>query len=127
MFARSILLLGFLASAGFGADGPKPLTPVEARMQVGKAITVEMVVKTAKDRLEKRGEIYLDSEDDFKDEKNFAVVISKAGAASLKTAGVADTAGHFTGKKIIACGTVTEVDGVPRIEVNDAKQIAIAK
>ena len=32
-----------------------------------------------KDRLEKRGEIYLDAEEDFKDEKNFAVVITKAG------------------------------------------------
>ena len=57
-----------------------------------------MEVKTAKDRLEKRGEIYLDAEEDFKDEKNFAVVITKKGAASLKEAGIADPADHFKGQ-----------------------------
>jgi DNA/RNA endonuclease YhcR with UshA esterase domain len=127
MFARSVLAVGLVAAVGFAADGPKPLSPVEARKQVGKDVTVEMVVKTAKDRLEKRGEIYLDSEDDFKDEKNFAVVISKAGAASLKAAGIVDPAGHFNGKKVTARGKVTEVDGVPRIEVGDAKQITLTK
>jgi hypothetical protein len=38
-----------------------------------------MEVTAAKDRLEKRGEIYLDAEDDFRDEKNFAVVITRQG------------------------------------------------
>jgi DNA/RNA endonuclease YhcR with UshA esterase domain len=115
-------MLSVTASA---AAEDKPLTPVEARKQVGKEITVKMEVKAAKDRLEKRGEIYLDAEEDFKDEKNFAVVITKKGAASLKAAGVADPAEHFKGKTITAKGTVKEVDGVPRIEIDDAKQIAI--
>jgi len=84
-----------------------------------------MEVKTTKDRLQNRGEIYLDAEEDFKDEKNFAVVISKTGAASLKAAGVDDPASHFKGKKIRATGTVKEVDGVPRIEIDDAKQIRV--
>lgn len=59
-----------------------------------------MTVRTTKDRLEKRGEIYLDAELDFKDEKNFAVVITKAGAAKLKEAGIDDPAAHFKDKKI---------------------------
>ena len=96
---------------------------MEARKQVGKEITVKMEVKTAKDRLEKRGEIYLDAEEDFKDEKNFAVVITKKGAASLKDAGITDPAAHFKGKTIRATGKVKEVDDVPRIEIEDAKQI----
>ncbi len=127
MATRSLLVIGFVTAVGLAQDGPKPLTPVEARKRVGKDATVEMVVKTAKDRLEKRGEIYLDSEDDFKDEKNFAVVISKAGAASLKAAGISDPAGHFLDKRVVASGPVTEVDGVPRIEVTEAKQIRLAK
>jgi hypothetical protein len=97
--SSSAALLSLSAPA---ADEPKPLGPVEARKQVGKEITVRMEVKTAKDRLEKRGEIYLDAEEDFKDEKNFAVVITKKGAASLKEAGVADPAAHYKGKKITA-------------------------
>jgi DNA/RNA endonuclease YhcR with UshA esterase domain len=104
----------------------KPLTPVEARKKIGEKITVEMTVLTAKDRLEKRGEIYFDAEADFKSATNFAVVITKSGAASLKKAGIENPAEHFKGKKIRATGTVKEVDKVPRIEIDDAKQIRLA-
>jgi hypothetical protein len=108
------------------ANADKPLTPVEARKGIGKTITVEMTVNAAKDRLEKRGEIYLDSEADFKDEKNFAVVINKDGAADLKKNGIADPAAHFKDKLIQATGEVKVVDGVPRIEISEAKQIKLA-
>src|SRR5262249_45540862 len=99
--------------------------PALARKKVGQKVTVEMTVRAAKDRLQKRGEIYLDSEEDFKDAKNFAVVITKKGSAALAKAGVADPAGHFTGKKIRATGTVKEVESVPRIEIDAAAQISI--
>jgi hypothetical protein len=105
----------------------KPLTPVAARDKVGEKVTVEMTVKTAKDRLEKRGEIYLDSEEDFRDPKNFAVVITRTGAEKLREAGVESAAEHYRDKKIRATGTVKEVDGVPRIEIDDAKQIELVK
>lgn len=97
-----MLAVGLLALPAAADD--KPLTPVEARKQVGKEVTVTMEVKAAKDRLEKRGEIYLDAKEDFKDDKNFAVVITKAGAESLKVAGIADPAEHFRGKTIRARG-----------------------
>ena len=126
MLARAFLMLGLISLPAFAAEEKdKPLAPVEARKQVGKAITVEMEVKAAKNRLEKRGEIYLDSEDEFRDEKNFAVVITKKGAESLKAAGIDEPADHYKGKTIRAKGKVTEVDGIPRIEIDDAKQLAI--
>lgn len=109
------------------AGEDRPLSPTEARKQVGKKITVEMTVQAAKDRLERRGEIYLDSETNFRDEKNFAVVITKAGAASLKAAGIDSPAEHFKDKKILATGTVKEVDRVPRIEIDDAKQLQVVE
>lgn len=63
------------------ADDAEPITPVEAVNQVGKPqVLVEMTVKTAKDRLEKRGIIYLDSEDDFTDAKNLGIAISAEAA-----------------------------------------------
>jgi hypothetical protein len=117
---RWVFLTALLAGA---AD--KPLTPVEARKKVGATVTVEMTVQTTKDRLEKRGEIYLDAELNFRDEKNFAVVITKAGAASLKNAGIDNPAEHFKEKKIRATGTVKEVEKIPRIEIDDAKQIEV--
>jgi len=116
-------LLVSLALLGIADE--KPLSPVEARRKVGEKITVEMTVQSAKDRLEKRGEIYLDSEPDFRDEKNFAVVITKAGAMSLKEAGIARPAEHFRQKKIRVTGTVKEVDKVPRIEIDNARQIHV--
>lgn len=127
MFTRSLLVIGVLSLAAMATDEPRPLNPVDARKQVGKEVTVRMEVKTAKDRLEKRGEIYLDADEDFKDKKNFAVVITKKGAANLKEAGINDPAGHFKGKTITAHGTVKEVDGIPRIEIDEAKKIAVVK
>jgi hypothetical protein len=120
-------LLFLALAAACAVDDPWPLGPVEARKKVGSEIVVRIEVKAAKDRLERRGEIYLDAEEDFKDEKNFAVVVTKPGGASLKEAGIADPAEHFKGKTITARGKVKEVDGVPRIEIDEAKEIAIAK
>ena len=117
----------FVVLALVCAREDKPLTPVEARKEVGKTITVEMTINAAKDRLENRGEIYLDSEEDFKNEKNFAVVINKEGAASLKKAGIDDPATHFKSKLIRATGEVKVVDDVPRIEISEAKQIKLVK
>ena len=126
MLARILLIVCMLPIPAVANDEKRPLDPIEARKNVGKEISIKMEVKAAKDRLEIRGEIYLDAEEDFKDEKNFAVVITKTGAASLKEAGIAHPAEHFKGKTITAKGTVKEVDGVPRIEIEDARQIAIA-
>jgi len=119
----SISFLGYVLAF----QGETPLTPVEARNKVGETITVEMTVQATKDRLEKRGEIYLDAEPDFRDEKNFAVVITRTGAAKLKDAGIADLASHFKDKKIRATGLVKEVDRIPRIEIEDAKQIRLVE
>ena len=121
--ALAFLVAGVCAVAAEDA----PLSPVEARKKVGEKITVEMTVRAAKDRLEKRGEIYLDSEPDFKDEKNFAVVITRAGAASLKEAGIDNPAEHFKDRKIRATGTVKEVEKVPRIEIEDARQVRLVE
>ncbi len=128
MLNRLFVMIAIAASAsGSPAAEDKPLTPVESRKSVGKTITVEMIVQGAKDRLQKRGEIYLDSETDFKSEKNFAVVITRAGAKSLHDGGIEKPAEHFKQKKIRATGMVKEVDNVPRIEIDDAKQISLVE
>lgn len=70
--AMTLILGGFAAAD----DEARPLTPVEAIKKINDEVTVKMLVKATKDRLEKRGEIYLDSEENFKDEKNLGVVIT---------------------------------------------------
>ena len=120
----AVVTVAVIACRGVAAED-KALLPVEARKKVGEKVTVEMTLRAAKDRLPKRGEIYLDAETDFRDEKNFAVVITRAGAASLKQAGIDSPADRYKNKRIRATGTVKEVDKVPRIEIDDAKQIRV--
>jgi DNA/RNA endonuclease YhcR with UshA esterase domain len=120
------LFFGLLGVQSYAGD-EKPLTPVEARKQVGKKIEVQLKPAVIKDRLEKRGEIYMDSEKDFRDEKNFAIVITEKGANRFKEKGIKDPAKHFDEKEIRVKGLVTEVQGVPRIEVDDPDQISIVE
>ena len=100
---------------------------IEVISQSGAKITVEMTERAAKDRLARRGEIYLDAEEDFKDEKNLAIVITEGCAAKYKNAGIDEPAGHFKDKTILVTGTVTLKEKRPRIEVNDPKQIEEVK
>jgi hypothetical protein len=119
--------LPFCGRANADEPSPKPLTPIEARKKVGEHIVVEMMVKSAKDRLEKRGEIYLDCDLDFRSEKNFATVINRDGAFDFQNKGVKDFEEHFRDKTIRVTGFVTVVDNVPRIEVSESKQIEIVE
>lgn len=118
------VFVGLIALRATAADD-KPLAPAEAIKKVNEQVLVEMKVQAAKNRLEKRGEIYLDSEENFRDSKNLGVVVTRAGAAKFKEAGVDDPAEHFRGKTIRVTGTVTVKDDVPRIEVDDPKQIRL--
>jgi len=105
----------------------KPLSPVEARKRVNEKVTVEMRVAASKERLLKFKEIYLDTETDFRSPKNLAVVITLAGAAKFKEAGIAEPAAYYKGKTIRVVGTVTLDKERPRIVVEEPKQIEVIK
>src|SRR5262245_32537422 len=121
---RASALVVFLFAAARPEDA-KPLTPEEATKKVNEKVVVEMLVKASKNRLEQRGEIFLDSEEDFRDPKNLGVVVTRAGAAKFKEAGVDDPAVHFKGKTIRVKGKVILKEERPRIEVTDPKQIRV--
>jgi hypothetical protein len=125
-FLAAATLLG-VAFFAYAADesGTTPLSSEEAGKHVGEKVTVEMVVRASKDRLEKRKEIYLDSTTDHHDPKNLAAVVTVAGAATLKGAGIADPATYYKGKTIRVSGTVTLKENEPRIEINSAEQIRV--
>lgn len=127
MFIRRVVfgIAVFFLTCTLVVGGEKVLTPKQARDQVGEKITLKMKVVAAKDRLQKRGEIYLDSQEDFKSPDNFAVILTRKGAASLKKSNIDSPAKHFQDKIIQVTGSVKEVDGVPRIEVDDSKQIRL--
>ena len=122
----AVVLIGLVVLDAPAGDS-KPLTPAEAIKKVNEEVTVQMLVKAAKNRLEKRGEIYLDSEENFKDENNLGIVITKIGATKFMEAGVNDPAVHFQDKIIRVKGTVIIKEERSRIEVDDPKQIQIIK
>lgn len=108
------------------ADNDKPLSPAEAIKQTGKPrIVVEMTVKKAKERLEKRGIIYLDSQEDFKDPNNLGVALSAEVALKLKDKGIADVAAYFQGKRIRVIGSIMRFEERPYLPVLDPAQISV--
>jgi DNA/RNA endonuclease YhcR with UshA esterase domain len=110
------------------AQESRPITPAEAIRQIGKpTVVVEMTVEKVKDRLEKRGIFYLDSEDDFKDEKNLGVAISAEAAAEFKEKGVGDLTAHFQGKTIRVRGCVMRFEDRPYLPVHNLDQIQIVE
>jgi hypothetical protein len=125
---RLLPLVVFFPGLCVAADEPKPITPAEAIKQVGKpTVLVEMTVKAAKDRLEKRGIIYLDSEDDFKHPDNLGVAISAEAAAKFRDMGIADPAAHFKGKTIRVRGCVMRFEERPYLPVHDPAQITVVE
>jgi hypothetical protein len=122
-------LAGVLAVSSPGvAPDDKPLAPAEAAKQVGRKVTVEITVRATKNALEHRSVIFLDSEADFRDPKNFAVVIPKAALDKFQAAGVADPVAYYKGKTIRATGTVSQDEKKkPQIIVEDPKQVRVVE
>ncbi len=101
-----------------------PLSGPEARTRINERVTVEMLVKAAKN-CQHCSLMFLDSEDDHHDPKNFAVAVTEAGKARFREANLDDPAGHFKGKTIRVTGLVTVKDKQPQIEVDDPGQIEV--
>ena len=72
-----------------------------------------------------KGVYFLNSESDFKSEKNFTLFINSASAAKFKKAGIADAGELFKGKKIRATGMVKLYKERPGIVLEDPKQIEV--
>jgi hypothetical protein len=101
-----------------------PLSPLEAANRVNERVTVEMLVRAAKN-CPHCSLIFLDSEEDHHDPNNLAVAVTDTGAARFKGARVDDPALHFKGKTIRVTGVVTLKDNRPRIEVDDPGQVEV--
>jgi hypothetical protein len=99
-----------------------PLSPVETANWVNEQVSVEMLVKAAKN-CQHCSQVFLDSEEDHHDPKNLAVAVTETGNARFKQMGISDPAGHFKGRVIRVTGVVALKDNRPRIEVDDPGQI----
>ena len=103
-----------------------PLSPQEAANRVNEQVTVQMLVQAAKN-CQRCSLMFLDSEEDHHDPKNFAVAVTDAGKGKFREAKIDDPAGHFKGKTIQVTGLVTLKDNQPQIEVDDPRQIEVVE
>jgi len=101
-----------------------PLSPLDARSLTNEQVTVEMLVKAAKN-CRHCSQIFLDSEEDHHHPNNLAVAVTETGAARFKGARVDDPALYLKGKTIRVTGVVTLKGNRPRIEVDDPGQIEV--
>ncbi len=104
----------------------KVIAATEARNHVGETATFAMTVRSTKNAGPKR-EYYLDSEEDFRDEKNLALVISYDHVDEFKQAGIDDPSEHYKGKSIQVTGAVIRENEQVRIRVEDPKTIKIVE
>jgi DNA/RNA endonuclease YhcR with UshA esterase domain len=103
-----------------------PLSPLEAANRVNEQVTVQMLVKAAKN-CPHCSQIFLDSEEDHHDPKNLAVAVTETGAARFQGARIDDPALYFKGETIRVTGVVTLKENRPQIEVDDPRQIEVVE
>ncbi len=101
---------------------PAPIDPTEAASKINEEVRVQMKVNSASIR---SGMCFLNSAENFKDEKNFTIFISREVMAKFKEKMVDDPAAHFKGKTIVVKGKVTLYRDRPQIALSEPAAIKI--
>lgn len=118
------LVFALVLSAGVVlAQDAAPLTPADAAKKVDQKVTVELTVKSVGGKTA----VYLNSEDDFKSDKNFTVFVPAKAVEKFKAAKIDDVAAHFKGKTVRVTGTVTLFKEKAQIKVEGPDQIKIVE
>jgi len=116
----SIVIL-MVVSSTFAQEQTRPLTPAEALTKVNQKVAVAMEVKSTGGKTAR----YLNSEIDFRTDKNFAVFIPNVALASFKKAGIEDPGEFYKDKAIVATGNVEMGQSRPQLRVESPAQIKV--
>jgi DNA/RNA endonuclease YhcR with UshA esterase domain len=103
-----------------------PLSSLGAVNRLNEQVTVEMLVKAAKN-CPHCAQIFLDSEEDHHDPRNLAVAITETGKVRFEQVGIKDLAGYFKGRLVRVTGEVTLKENRPQIQVDDPRQIEVVE
>ncbi|QDU23138.1 hypothetical protein [Urbifossiella limnaea] len=123
---RRFVLSTALAALSMGfvlAQDAAPLTLADAPKKVDQKVTVEFEVKSTGGK----AGVYLNSEADFKSDKNFTVFLPAKAVEKFKAAKVDDPAAHFKGKTVRVTGTVTLFKEKPQIKVEGPDQVKVVE
>ena len=91
---------------------------------VGSQVKVQYVVRSST-LINAKKICFLNSQKDYRDKKNFAVVIKSDTLEAFADQGVANPAKHFYRKNIEVRGTVTRHQGKPQLLVTKFEQVKI--
>ena len=106
---------------------PKRIAIETAGDHVNQLVIIEMTVKSSYLKSD-RSICFLNSEKNYRDAKNFPIVIKGEKAIErFVKADIADPARHFFGKKIRVTGKIQLHHEKPQILVADVKQIEVQK
>jgi DNA/RNA endonuclease YhcR with UshA esterase domain len=124
MRLAAIVMIAILVT-NLRADEPpaKPISVADAAKKVDAKVTVEMEVKSTGGK----SSYYLNSETDFRDDKNFTIFIPRDAVEKFKQAKIENPADHFKGKTIQVTGTVVLYQKKPQIKVDRPEQIKIVE
>lgn len=124
---RHTFPISLLQAKGEPKDAPKlpedVIGPEEALKKVGETVTVQMEVKSGR-AVSMGKRILLNSDKDFRGEKNFTVVVNEKAMTGKYEKATFDT---FKDKTVRVKGKVTEFQKRPQIEVNDAAALEVVE
>jgi hypothetical protein len=109
-----------------GRKAPPVIASAEAHRHVGQECTVEMTVRASKNSAHRKV-YFLDSEEDFHDEKNVAILIRHELAPAFRERGIDDPSVYYRGKVIRVTGKLIHESDQVRIRVSDPAQIEVMK
>lgn len=121
--ALRVAFLGLTMSIACWAradDEPVLVTPAEAATKINETVRLEMKINSASLR---NGMCFLNSEQDFKSDKNFTIFLSKDVVAKFKESMIDDPAAHFKGKTVVVKGKVTIFREHPQIALDNPEAI----
>lgn len=122
---RHTFPISLLQAKGEPKDAPKlpdgVIRPEEALKKVGESVTVQMEVKSGR-AVSAGKRILLNSEKDFRSEKNFTVVINEKAMTGKYEKATFDT---FKDRTVRVKGKVTEFQNRPQLEVNDSAALEV--
>jgi DNA/RNA endonuclease YhcR with UshA esterase domain len=117
------LFFALAVTTATAADADKPLAPAEAAKRVNEKVTLEMVVKSTGGK----DNVFLNSEEDYKDAKNFTVFLPEDTVEKFKKAKIENPKEYYKGKTIRVTGTVTLFREKPQIKVENPDQVAVVE
>ena len=119
LFIAAVIVLASVFACQ--AAEPTPITPAEAAKKINETVLVELEVKSTGGN----NNVYLNSEEDFKDAKNFTIFIAKDNLPKFQKAGIDDPMAYYEKKKIQVSGKVVLEQKKPWIHVTQPDQIKV--